>query len=216
MSLLPTDPKHPFWFATTGSQIELRLIKPPASEINSLIVSVYSISEPFTYKLDRQSSPGRSSGTTYKLIISQNDSPRPRYCNKKEAIRIIKNDWWQYYGDRTSVNFIEHKNVEFNSCPNTPSPRSVRKNSFKSSLLELKPSPTNSPVNSESEDEKSPRWFQIRISNSPRNSSPRSSPRTPNSSRRHSSSSSPRTPKTPRSRRFSSKNNTPRSDCETP
>ena len=180
---LPIDPKHPFWFATTGSQMELRLIKPPPSEINSLIVSVYSISEPYTYK----------------VFISQNDPPSPIYCNKKEAIRIIKEDWWQYYGQRTSVNFIEHKNVPLNSCPNSPSPTAVRKNSFKS-LLEFKPkSPICSP-RTDSDDEKSPRWFQLRSSNS--------SPRTPRTPR--SSNSSPRTPKTPRSSRKNS--NTPRSD----
>jgi len=183
---LPTDPKYPFWFATTGSQMELRLIKPPPSEINSLIISVYSISEPYTYK----------------LVISQNDGSSPIYCNKKEAIRIIKKDWWQYYGERTSVEFVEHKNVTFDSCPNSPSPRSVRKNSFKS-LLEFKPSPKNSPVNSprssESEDDKSPRWFKLRISSS---------------SSRYSPNSSPRTPKTPNSSRRTSKNNTPRSDNE--
>ena len=122
----PLDPKHPFWSSTIGSTLQLTLKKSPDSQINSLTVVVYTVTEPYVYK----------------TIVSQKnvDSPICVYHNKKDTIKIIKNEWWIFYGDRTNVEFIEHlnfdlsKNTDFNyieSCPSSPNPNTLRKTSLK-------------------------------------------------------------------------------------
>ncbi len=134
----PTNPKHPFWSATTGSTLELRLNKPPPSPVHSMIISVHSIIQPYVYK----------------ILVRQEDvdTPKELYHKKNDAIKVIKNEWWEYYEDRTEVKFIDHTDVSqishhndfsflsprrnniVDSCPPTPSPRSIRKKSLKTML----------------------------------------------------------------------------------
>ena len=131
---------------------------------------------------------GISNPYLYKIKINTGEIyPEVLFLKKKEAIKFIKNNWMAYYEDRTEVEFIEHQPVDMkklikpkkteksrfklnfsptqniiDSCPSSPSPRSIRKNSF-SSLF--KASPRSSSSESSPRD-KSPRWFK--------NDSPRS------------------------------------------
>jgi len=156
-SLEPIKSYHPFWSSTTGSILELKLIKPPESLINSMKIIVSSICQPFVYK----------------IIVIQDNVVRPShvYVKKKDAIKIIKNDWWEYYGSRTQVIFKEHVNIDISKLAaykdngtNYDSPRSPvfsKSNSPRSSSSE-----NNSP--------RSPIFSPRRFSNSP---SPTQSPR---------------------------------------
>lgn len=181
--------KHPFWTATTGSQLIFRLDKPPDSQLSSMVITVYTISEPYTYQI--------------KLIMENEKVDKIVYHKKKDAIKIIKEDWIRYYENRTKLEFVEHKLVEvitestydcdssrsetprietprmespmsdsesdtglnsprrltklvmpiplnfrsgmgksdtespYDSCPPTPSPRSIRRNGFRNMLNEF-------------------------------------------------------------------------------
>lgn len=153
--LEPINPNHPFWSATTGSSLDLKLIKPPDSFIHSMKIVVASIIEPFIYK----------------IVVFQEDENNPAniYVKKKEAIKIIKSEWWDFYAERTQVIFKEHMNIDISklsayrkksnssifSLSNNSSPRSSssENNSPRSPILSpgrLSPSfsPTSSPRNS--------------------------------------------------------------------
>ena len=177
-SLEPIKSYHPFWSSTTGSILELKLIKPPESLINSMKIIVSSICQPFVYKI---------------IVIQDNVAiPSPVYVKKKDAIKIIKNDWWEYYGLRTQVIFKEHVNIDISKLAaykdnetNYDSPRSPvfsKNNSPRSSSSENNSprSPVfyrnNSPhsKNSENNSPRSPIFSPRRFSNSP---SPTQSPR---------------------------------------
>jgi hypothetical protein len=240
--LSPANSRHPFWSASTGSEIRLVLQKPPPSSINSLTISVYTISQPYVYK----------------IVFNYNGvSQAPLYHKKKNAIKIIRNEWMKYYENRTRVEYMEHKIVPFipesatgiidsssvsprsdaeesseitsprtpreipslrqkilsprsspsiypDSCPPSPSPRTLRKISLKNSFkLSRHSSPRfglsssePSPRDSSSSDSPREKWYQKRLSlpmtrrnksnSSSRDSSPRdivsegglSSPRT--------------------------------------
>lgn len=207
--LLPINPKHPFWSLDTGSKMNLVLIKPPSSHINSLVVTVNTISRPYIYEL---------------MIYQDGFSPRVVYHKKKDAIKVIKNDWWIYYGDRTQVEIIETEIVNMSglaplsnssgsnssrnssrnsstnnskdvsprspivspgrlsgvidSCPPTPSPRTLRKSSLRErismAVITKKNSPRNSPRNSP---KNSPRNSWRNSKNGSNGNSANSSPR---------------------------------------
>ena len=151
-----TNPKHPFWFATTGSMIKLLLDKPPDSDLKGMIITVYTISEPYMYKLD--------------IVMSDNSIINTIYLKKKEALRAIQDEWMIYYRGRTKVEYIEHQLIDMgkfplnlsgnltgnlsgnmsgdlpnikgnngivDSCPPSPSPREIRRGNFRSMLKEI-------------------------------------------------------------------------------
>lgn len=220
MDILPTNSKHPFWSASTGSQLKLVLKKPPECQIKEMIIVVYTISEPYIYSI--------------KVILSDGTIGSHVYHKKKEAIKIIDEVWYKYYQDRTNIEFVEHKTIDipnidlslasdsennvYDSCPPTPSPRAVRKSSLKSMLKEIAEthrksgdslsSSSSSSSNSNSSEESSPRskessprttntkknWISKRLSrSSSRSNSPRNgSPRNGNSGNGNSGNGSPR------------------------
>ena len=191
-----TSAKHPFWSASTGSTIKLLLEKPPNSNLKGMYVSVYTISEPYTYKLD--------------IVMSNNEINNTIFLKKKDAIKAIQEEWLVYYGDRTKIEYNEHRMIDmgpliFNSvprnnplrnrsprnnsprnsqrngentidsCPPSPSPRDIRRNNFRSMLKEiaeahrkrsLRDSNSDTPSSTTSSSEVSPRSGD----NSPRKS----------------------------------------------
>lgn len=222
----PTNIRHPFWSSTTGSTLRLTLIEIPGSntksESISMEVTVHSISEPYVYKM---------------LVYQEDvDNPTVLFKRKKYAIKTIKNQWWDYYKNRTEVVFKEHINVDISklpgykdtmnltsssddspiispkrqnfvdSCPPTPSPRSIRKSSIKSmarlSLVNIKRKKSNSsqifdlsdesPDSSRDQSPRSPGWLRRRLS-LPNKLLRNQSPRSGDSSERVSSNNSPRT-----------------------
>lgn len=117
---VPTNLKHPFWKATNGSSLKLSL--EDSDQNQSLVITVHSVNEPYVYK----------------LVQDDPNQPLKLYMNKKEAIKYIKTQWWDCYGDKTMVEYTEQKeavpSLYVESCPPTPSPRSIRKNSLKTLL----------------------------------------------------------------------------------
>jgi len=151
--MLPINSSYPFWSYTTGSKLKLTTL----DNLRCLIVTVHSISRPYVYKLEFNS--------------------EITYHNKKQIIKIIKNEWWKYYGSKTLVEMEKHNNVDMSSliyklsdgnsgssldsCPSSPSPESLRKTSLRITL-----SKKNFPIN-----HSSPRNYSSESSNSPRSSS---------------------------------------------
>jgi len=211
--LLPIHSSHPFWISVTGSRLKLTLSDKETC-LQSLVLIVYSVSKPYVYRLE---------------ITQRGSLPDISYHKKKEAIKIIKNEWWKYYGSKTVVEFEKHTNFippqfistednysnssSLDSCPPTPSPRSLRKTSLKN-IISRKPIPKKFTYSSDSESfasnssspisNNSPRSFVSSSKSSPRsNNSPRSftsSPRNNNSPRMNLSGDIPKrssTPKTP-------------------
>lgn len=107
-----TNLKHPFWSASTGSSLKLTL----KDSDRSLLITVHTTTQPYVYKLINPGTKGL-------------------YLNQKELLKHIKTEWWDQHGDRTIVEFKEQKEVidpcYFESCPPTPSPRSIRRSSLK-------------------------------------------------------------------------------------
>ena len=144
MNWLPINPKHPFWVASTGSSLRL------SSENNGLLITVHTMTQPYVYK----------------LIDSSNS--KKLYLKQKAAIKHIKTEWWDKYGNQTTVEFKEQKEdpdpCNFESCPPTPSPRSIRRSSLKTLLgsprreiLVPENTENSSAEDSSSEDKGSPR-----------------------------------------------------------
>ncbi len=100
---------------------------------------------------------------------------------KKDAIKIIKNNWWDYYALRTQVIFKEHTNIDISKLA-----------SYKNNGTNYDSSRSSS-SNSSSSENNSPRSPIFSRSNSPHSSnSENNSPRSPVfSPRRFSNSSSP-------------------------
>ena len=145
ISLSPGNLRHPFWYAGPGSQLKLILVKPPSSQIYGMIITVHTTSQPYIYKIEIKMENGKTEST--------------EYSNLKKTIKKVRESWLQYYEDRTQVEFIERTVVDVpksntlnessprtrsnsssgqsntvDSCPPTPSPRSLRKNSMKMML----------------------------------------------------------------------------------
>ena len=151
--ILVTNPRHPFWSAGTGSKLKLTLKQPPDSQLKGMVVTVYTITEPYQYKLD--------------IVMRGDIVSNTVYLKKKEAIRAVYDEWMQYYSERTIVEFIEHRQIDMativvpksclrisneliesprspsphsdwkDSCPPTPSPGYFRRNSFKNMLKDI-------------------------------------------------------------------------------
>ena len=114
----PTNPKHPFWKATTDSCLKLTSIN------NTITITVRSTNEPYVYK------------------ICSDNSPRILYLNKKNTIKYISEHINEYsdnvnHSDITKVEFIEVKKEEplyLDSCPSSPTPENIRRSSIKTIL----------------------------------------------------------------------------------
>lgn len=177
--MLPINSSHPFWSYTTGSRLKLTTF----DNSRSLMVTVHTISRPYVYKLEFNS--------------------EVTYHNKRQVIKIIKNEWWKHFGSKTLVEMEKHNNVDmslFNyklsdgnsgssldSCPSSPSPESLRKTSLRISLSKKnfpinRSSPRNysseSPRSSSSSTTPSPRVDNSK-SDSPRGDNPRNNTNSP-------------------------------------
>ena len=152
----PDSPRHPFWSSSTGSELRLCLEKPPSSTIKSMVVKVNTITEPYFYEI--------------YVTMENGKHEKSLYLKKKDAIKVVKDQWLKYYKDRTSVEFIEHEIVDISmletnvpcsdlsdsfsprspltspgrlnhifvdSCPPSPSPRDLRKGSFKNMMKNI-------------------------------------------------------------------------------
>nr|QBK91382.1 MAG: hypothetical protein LCPAC302_00020 [Pithovirus LCPAC302] len=90
-------------------------------------------------------------------------------------MNFIKNEWMKYYQDFTDVEFIQHEMVDVklldpkitsprvneifvDSCPSSPSPRSLRKSSFVKKFNLMKSFKFSRDSSSSSSTETSPRW----------------------------------------------------------
>ncbi len=56
-------------------------------------MTVHSIAEPYTYKL---------------VFRQQRESSSIMFCKKRDAIKVIKSEWWYYYSECSVVKFIEY------------------------------------------------------------------------------------------------------------
>ena len=112
----PINPKHPFWSASTGSSLKLSL----KDDNHSLLITVHTTTQPYVYKVVNQ---------------EVNKETKSLYLKQKEILKHIKTEWWEKYGDQTIVEFMEQKKDSdtcyFESCPPTPSPRSIRRSTLK-------------------------------------------------------------------------------------
>lgn len=139
---LPINPKHPFWSAETGSI--LKLISPDIC----LTVSVQSISQPYLYKIIFKES---ISYHNKKDAIIKIKNEWPDYHETK--VEFDKHTYVDFskmssYNDSkgsemlrssssnniTPRNDIESDRIFIDSCPPSPSPRNVRRNSIKMTI----------------------------------------------------------------------------------
>lgn len=139
---LPIHSSHPFWSCTTGSRLKISTF----DNSRSLLVTVNSISKPYVYKLE------------FNSDIT--------YHNKKQIIKIIKNDWWKHFGSKTLVEIEKHNNVDISlfsdrlpvgssgsstdSCSSSPSSESLQKTSLISSSYSPTSTENSRSINSES------------------------------------------------------------------
>ena len=111
-SISPASSKHPFWSAPTGSSLVLFLDH--NSPRLSMTITVHTMSRPYVYQM---------------IVRQTGFDPTTVYHKKREALKLIKNEWMQYYSERTIVQYNEHRSLDSKELPNidginTVSPRS--------------------------------------------------------------------------------------------
>lgn len=194
----PSRSKHPFWSAPIGSQLYLEIITPPDRELKGLRMAVYSMTKPVVYKL------------TVYYFSGHFDT---MFCNKREAISVVKNEWMCFYKDRTRIEYIEHRPVDmglFLSGDSSSSPQSLSPDTTPRPVEDTTP---RTLTNDGARRPNSREWLSKRLSlplrrtasvdslsNSPRQLSPVSPSR--NSAVSSSSDSSPTTSPSSSPRRF--------------
>lgn len=120
--------KHAIWNACVGSQLTLKMMTPPESQLRCMRIIVVA---PHEFELRAELIDGRYSG---------------RFATRNEAVKIIIHDWIQYYAERTKLVFVEHTRIDVGdvikshrlSLPNTAT-----------STPTVSPTPTSSSSSSE-------------------------------------------------------------------
>lgn len=83
-SVSPTNSKHPFWSSPKGSTLHYYL---PLPNFEYLKVNVHS-TEP----------------RVYRVVKFRKE---PVFCDEKEVMDVIENEWLKDYGDKTDVKYEE-------------------------------------------------------------------------------------------------------------
>ena len=82
---------HPFWNAPIGSELLFRIREGDANMVRGLNVKVYTMT-PRSFQVQFLTFEGQS----------------PIVCDRKEATRIIKDEWLYYYSEQTDMEYIQH------------------------------------------------------------------------------------------------------------
>lgn len=188
---------HPFWKACTGSELNFHLDSEESS-LKSIKFKAHTISTPTVYQI--------------RLWLKDGSCKYEVYHKKKECLKFI-DEWMDFYGKYTKVEYVEHKLVEFFEIKDEEmptritSPEMVKGNWMRKRMsLNIPPSSLSNSTDSSTSESPSPtkKRFSLnlmkKLSPRSRDSSRDPSPRTPRTPRTpRSNNSSPRTPTSGRS-----------------